>query len=136
MLSQRNNRDSRPRRTERHAAPLPAPRLIGAGVDGAPGGRDAVVLAAMLGRATHAELMLIAVFEEPLLEGVVPAELGWTSVGTRLRELCDHVDLLVIGSGRARTSGRVQLGSAGRTLLRDAPAPILIAPRPRHAAAV
>jgi nucleotide-binding universal stress UspA family protein len=53
-----------------------------------------------------------------------------------LRELCDHVDLLVIGSGHVRAPGRVQLGSAGRTLLRDAPAPILIAPRPRHAAAV
>lgn len=316
MLSQRRNTfDSRPRRTERHAAPLPAPRLIGVGVDGAPSGRDAVVLAAMLGRATQAELMLIAVFEEPLLEGVVPTELGWTSArdqaqamlagtrdsfaphariavesnslawrgllrvarlkhrdllvvgstrradygqvalgdvadellphlecplavaprgmrdaaearlerigvgfdatpeseaaldvagsialaagaelhvrgvvenrvagGTRtentvlggdaivarqlaslseraraaalqtgarahadvtlgapaagLRELCDHVDLLVIGSGHARASGRVHLGSAGRTLLRDAPAPILITPRPRHAAAV
>lgn len=80
MPNQRNTRDSLPRRTERHAPLLPAPRMIGVGVDGAPGGGDAVVLAAMLGRATHAELMLIAVFEEPLLNGVVPAELGWTSV--------------------------------------------------------
>ena len=59
---------------------MPAPRLICVGVDGAPGGRDAVVLGSMLAAATGAELILIAVYEEPLLEGVVPAELGWASV--------------------------------------------------------
>jgi hypothetical protein len=32
-----------------------------------------------MARAAQAELMLIAVFEEPLLEGVIPAELGWPS---------------------------------------------------------
>jgi nucleotide-binding universal stress UspA family protein len=53
-----------------------------------------------------------------------------------LRELWGHVDLLVIGSGHAGASGRVQLGSTGRRLLADAPAPIVIAPRPRHAAAI
>ena len=295
---QTNTRDRSHRRSEHDTTPVPVPHLIGVGVDGAPAGRDAVVLAAMLARATQAELMLIAIFEQPLLEGVVPAELGWTSVkeearamlartrdslapqariavqsnalawrgllrvtrlehrdllvlgstrrandgqvrlgnvadellshlecplaiaprgmqeeaGARLerigvgfdetpeseaalslagaialaadadlhvrglvddrvagqlvslseraraaaldtgarthvdvvpgapadglRELCDHVDLLVIGSGHAGASGRVQLGSAGRRLLGDAPAPILIAPRPRHAATV
>ncbi len=312
---QTNIRDWSHQQSEHSTTLVPAPHLIGVGVDGAPAGRDAVVLAAMLARATQAELMLIAIFEQPLLEGVVPAELGWTSVkeearamlartrdslapdariavqsnpvasrgllgvtrlehrdllvlgstrhadyghvglgnvagdllshlecplaiaprglqddadarlerigvgfdatpeseaalrlagsiavatdadlhvrgvvddrmarGTRaarmvlggdaivpgqiaslseraraaaldtgarthfdtkpgapadgLRELCDHVELLVIGSGHAGAPGRVQLGSTGRTLLRDAPAPILIAPRPRHAAAV
>ena len=295
---QTNTRDRWHRRSEHGTTPVPVPHLIGVGVDGAPAGRDAVVLAAMLARATQAELMLIAIFEQPLLEGVVPAELGWTSVkeqaramlartrdslaphariavqsnalawrgllrvtrlehrdllvlgstrraddgqvglgnvadelmshlecplaiaprgmqddaGARLerigvgfdatpeseaalslagsialaagadlrvrgvvddrvagqlvslseraraaaldtgarahvdvvpgapadglRELCDHVDLLVIGSGHAGASGRVQLGSAGRRLLGDAPTPILIAPRPRHAATV
>jgi nucleotide-binding universal stress UspA family protein len=72
--------DASSRRPERGTTPAPAPHLIGVGVDGTPGGRDAVVLASILARATSAELMLIAVYEEPLLEGVVPADLGWTSV--------------------------------------------------------
>jgi hypothetical protein len=143
---QTNTRDQWHRRSDHDTTPVPVPHLIGVGVDGAPAGRDAVVLAAVLARATQAELMLIAIFEQPLLEGVVPAELD---TGARahvdvvtaapadgLRELCDHVDLLVIGSGHAGASGRVQLGSAGRRLLGDAPARILIAPRPRHAATV
>ena len=64
-----------------------APHLIGVGVNGASGGRDAVVLASMFARARQAEVMLIAVYEEPLLEGVVPAELGWTSVETASRAM-------------------------------------------------
>jgi hypothetical protein len=90
---QTNTRDPWHRRSKHDTTRVPVPHLIGVGVDGAPAGRDAVVLAAMLARATQAELMLIAIF-------------------------------------------RVQLGSVGRRLLGDAPAPILIAPRPRHAATV
>jgi hypothetical protein len=55
------------------------PVRIGVGVDGSPSGRDAVVLASQLARATSAELMLIAVYEEPSLEPPVPTEMGWTS---------------------------------------------------------
>jgi hypothetical protein len=133
MLSQRNTRDSLPRRTERHAVLLPAPRMIGVGVDGAPGGGDAVVLSAMLGRATHAELMLIAVFEEPLLDGVVPAERGWTSV----RDQAETMLARTRDSSTSRARITVESNSqAWRGLLRAAAAPILIAPRPRHAAAV
>jgi hypothetical protein len=60
---QTNTRDGRHRRTERGTKPAPVPQVIGVGVgvDGAPAGRDAVVLAAMLARSTQAEL-------------------GWTSV--------------------------------------------------------
>jgi nucleotide-binding universal stress UspA family protein len=60
-----------------HVSP---PALIGVGVDGSSSGRDAVALASLLASATGGELMLIAVHEEPLLEGVVPGEMGWRSV--------------------------------------------------------
>lgn len=79
--------DTSSRRAEHGTTPAPAPHLIGVGVDGTPAGRDAVVLASILARATGAELMLIAVYEEPLLEGVVPAELGWTSVRHQARTM-------------------------------------------------
>jgi nucleotide-binding universal stress UspA family protein len=88
MRGQHRNTLNRRQPSSQHpTAPLPAPHLIGVGVDGAPGGRDAVVLAAMLAQATRAELMLIAVYEEPLLEGVVPAELGWKSVKRQARAM-------------------------------------------------
>ena len=41
----------------------------------------------MLGEATRAELMLIAVHEEPLLEGVVPVQVGWASSRNQEREM-------------------------------------------------
>jgi len=55
------------------------PVRVGVGVDGHASGRDAVVLASQLARASGGELMLIAIYEEPLLEPLVPSEAGWTS---------------------------------------------------------
>lgn len=75
-----NISDTSSRRAVDGTTPAPVPHLIGVGVDGTSAGSDAVVLASILARAIGAELMLIAVYEEPLLEGVVPAELGWTTV--------------------------------------------------------
>ena len=83
----RNTLPTQHRRSGHDATQMPAPRLFGVGVDGTPGGRDAVVLGAMLGDATQAELMLIAVFEEPLLEGVVPVQVGWKSSKEQAREM-------------------------------------------------
>ena len=83
----RNIRDTSSPRAEHGTTAPPAPHLIGVGVDGTPAGRDAVALASILARATGAELMLIAVYEEPLLEGVVPAELGWRSVRHQARTM-------------------------------------------------
>ena len=57
------------------------------GVDGHVSGRDAVVLASQLARASGGELMLIAIYEEPLLEPVVPAEAGWTSARKQARAM-------------------------------------------------
>jgi len=139
---------------------VPAPHLIGVGVDGAPGGRDAVVLASMLARATRAELMLIAVYEEPLLEGVVPTQLGWTSVQEHAHTMLartrdslapqariavqsnalagrglvhvarlEHRDLLVIGSTRHANYGQVGLGNMADGLLSHLECPLAVAPR-------
>ncbi len=46
-----------------------------------------------------------------------------------LRELCDDVDLLVIGSRRWGAVARLLLGSTGEALVHDAACPILIVPR-------
>ena len=67
-----------------HSSP---PALIGVGVDGSSSGRDAVVLASLIASATSGELMLIAVYEEPLLEGVVPAQMGWRAVKKQARAM-------------------------------------------------
>jgi len=45
-----------------------------------------------------------------------------------LRELCDDVDLLVIGSRRWGAVARVLLGSTGEALMRDASCPVLVVP--------
>jgi nucleotide-binding universal stress UspA family protein len=47
-----------------------------------------------------------------------------------LCQLCDDVDLLVIGSGRSSRTGCVQPGKTGRGMLRLATCPVLVVPRP------
>ncbi|MBV8220615.1 MAG: universal stress protein [Solirubrobacterales bacterium] len=47
-----------------------------------------------------------------------------------LSELCDEVDLLVLGSGHSGPPGRVQPGRTGRGMLRLATCPVLVVPRP------
>jgi nucleotide-binding universal stress UspA family protein len=48
-----------------------------------------------------------------------------------LRDLSDHVDLLVIGSRRWGAAARVLLGSTGETVMHDAGCAVLVAPRPK-----
>jgi nucleotide-binding universal stress UspA family protein len=74
----------RSRADRSHVSP---PALIAVGVDGGSSGRDAVALASLLASAMSGELMLIAVYEEPLLEGVIPAEVGWRSVKQQARAM-------------------------------------------------
>ncbi len=62
-----------------------APRLIGVGVDGTPSGRDAVVLASLLGRPDGAELLLIAAVEESLLLLPGPDEVSWKTIQNQTR---------------------------------------------------
>jgi nucleotide-binding universal stress UspA family protein len=47
-----------------------------------------------------------------------------------LLELCERVDILVIGSGRVGPSGRLVLGSTAKALLQWAPCPLVVVPRP------
>jgi nucleotide-binding universal stress UspA family protein len=47
-----------------------------------------------------------------------------------LSDLCDEVDLLVLGSGHSGPPRRVQPGDTGEALLRLARCPVLVAPRP------
>jgi Universal stress protein family len=47
-----------------------------------------------------------------------------------LAELCDEIDLLVVGSGHTALPGRVQLGDTGRGMLPLAACPVLVVPRP------
>ncbi|MBV8733869.1 MAG: universal stress protein, partial [Solirubrobacterales bacterium] len=53
---------------------------IGVGFDGGPSGRDAVILASLLASVTHADLMLIAGVEEPIVATVAPAGMDAISV--------------------------------------------------------
>jgi len=62
-----------------------APKLIAVAVDGNPSGRDATVLGSLLARATGAELMLIAVHEEPLLPVSLPGGMSWTALEEQAR---------------------------------------------------
>ncbi len=70
--------------TDAHAVHRPArtwpPALIGVGVDGGPGGRDAVALASTIARATGAKVMLIAVHVEPSSSFVLPDGMDWKSL--------------------------------------------------------
>jgi nucleotide-binding universal stress UspA family protein len=50
--------------------------------------------------------------------------------GDALMELCEHVDLLVIGSRRWGGAARVLLGRTGEALMHDANASVLVVPRP------
>ena len=134
---------------------------IAVGVGGYPEGKDAVVLAAAIARATQAELMLVAVHPYPLV--VLPEELNWTSLekqaATMLAEVRDslapdarmvvetdlsvpralervvrreHRDLLVVGSSRHGPDGRVRIGKRSRQLLCHFKCALAIAPRGMH----
>ena len=131
---------------------------IAVGVDGYQEGRDAAVLAATIGRASGAELMLVAVHPDPLV--VLPRELGWTGMQDQaealLRETRDalapgaridvetdwsvpralervvvreHRDLLVVGSSRRGPMGRVRISRRTRQLLYDGRCALAVAPR-------
>jgi nucleotide-binding universal stress UspA family protein len=69
-------------RRDDQAAPRSPPQLIGVGVDGFPGGRDAVALGLALARATGAQLMLIGAHGEPYLRFAMPMpeEAGWKAL--------------------------------------------------------
>ena len=134
---------------------------IAVGVGGYPEGKDAVVLAAAIARATQAELMLVAVHPYPLV--VLPEEMNWKSLekqaATMLAEVRDslapdarmvvetdlsvpralervvrreHRDLLVVGSSRHGPDGRVRIGKRSRQLLCHFKCALAIAPRGMH----
>jgi nucleotide-binding universal stress UspA family protein len=131
---------------------------IAVGVDGHPEGNDAVVLGARLARAMHADLMLVAVHPDPLMvlpdemnreslarqatdmlqearsslasdaSLAVEADL---SVPRGLERIVrrEHRDLLVVGSSRHASRGRVRIGKRTRQLLGEIHCPLAIAPR-------
>jgi nucleotide-binding universal stress UspA family protein len=134
---------------------------IAVGVDGYPGGRDAVALGSALAGATGAELMLVAVHLDPMVP--VPSEVGWSALRKEaertLREVRDamapqarivaesdlsvpralhravrqhHRDLLVVGSSRDAGEGRVRIGKRTRQLLCHFDCALAIAPRGLH----
>jgi nucleotide-binding universal stress UspA family protein len=72
---------------DRQVSVRPSPKLIGVAVDGNPSGRDAVVLGSLFARATGAELMLIAVHEEPLIPVALPGGMSWTALEKRAQRM-------------------------------------------------
>jgi nucleotide-binding universal stress UspA family protein len=141
------------------AGPSPVPRLIGAGIDGTASGRDAAALGALLAREMDAELLLIAVHEEPVMQGLLPREVSWSTLdkqawatvaqardeqvpnarivvqsdaliwrGLRHAVRLEHRDLLVVGSAGDLDAGRTGLGRSARELLGHLECPLAIAP--------
>ena len=90
---------------------------IGVGVDGKPEAQAALELAESMAAVAGADLVV-----REAERGRRPAK--------ALSELCEQVDLVVLGSGRGGPAGRVVFGPTSRALLRDAPSPIVVAPRP------
>jgi nucleotide-binding universal stress UspA family protein len=150
---------SQARRDDRSAGVSP-PMLIGVGVDGGPGGRDAIVLSSMLARATDAELMLIAVHVAPITRFVEPEGLDssslrkqvWADVANARDALApearievqsdavlwrglrhvvrfQHADMLVVGSSSEAREGHGRLGRHARELQEHLERPLAIAPR-------
>ena len=74
------DRPSRRRAPRGPAGAWSPPKLVGVAVDGSPSGRDATVLGSLLARGVGAELMLIAVHEEPLLPVDLPGAMRWTAI--------------------------------------------------------
>jgi nucleotide-binding universal stress UspA family protein len=147
--------------THRHKRRPLAVSRIAVGVDGYPEGNDAVVLAAAIARVTQAELMLVAVHPEPLvvlpeemswktLEKQAAAMLAEArdslapdarivietdlSVPRALERVVrrEHRDLLVVGSSRHGSEGRVRIGKRTRQLLCHFECALAIAPRGMH----
>ena len=131
---------------------------IAVGIDGYREGRDAAVLGAVIARATDAELMLVAVHEDPLV--VLPRELGWAGMHQQAEALLrktrdavspdaridvetdwsvpralervvkrEHRDLLVVGSSRSGPEGGVRIGRRTRQLLCHCSCALAVAPR-------
>jgi nucleotide-binding universal stress UspA family protein len=141
--------------TDPRSAPV---ARIAAGVDGYREGRDAATLASMIARAAGAELMLVAVHPDPMVvlpaeigwtgmrkdaerflretrDAVAPGarivvETDW-SVPRALERVVqrEHRDLLVVGSSRRGTEGRVSIGGRTRQLLSHSRCALAVAPR-------
>jgi nucleotide-binding universal stress UspA family protein len=134
---------------------------IAVGVDGFPEGNDAVALGMALARVTGAELMLVAVHEEPIV--LPPIGIEWRALRKEaqamLRKVRDrfapdaritvetdlsvaralhrvvqqhHRDLLVMGSSRHVPEGRLRIGKRTRQLLCRFECPLAVAPRGYH----
>lgn len=149
--------ESKSEPTTAETAALPLPQHIAVGVDGCAGGDDASTLGARIAAASGADLMLVAVHPDtlPLLPpGVewktlrrdaeallrrtrdaldvgarITAETGW-SVPRALEHVVqrEHRDLLVVGSCRSATSGRVEISGTTRQLLGESGCALAVAP--------
>jgi nucleotide-binding universal stress UspA family protein len=113
------------------------------GVDDEPGSRDAAALASALAAHDDADVLLAAVYPDPLLP--FPLSLGrdGPGLGQRARAVPDvsparalrhlaareHADLLVLGSSHRVPDGRARGGRTARQILHDAPCAVAIAVR-------
>jgi nucleotide-binding universal stress UspA family protein len=123
-------------------------RLIAAGVDGHPEGRDAAALATRVAHVAGAGVILVAVVGGPgRTEEAALARLGMLtafmardariaietdrSVPRALARVVSraHPDLLVLGSSRHGRKGKVRIGRCTRQLLREGQCALAVAPR-------
>jgi nucleotide-binding universal stress UspA family protein len=137
-------------------------RVLEVGFDGTPGATAALELAGAIAAGAGATLRVIAVGRPPLppaAEAVPAPTLIGTDIQSRLHEavasldprlralpIYEHgdpafrlldraeegIDMLVVGSSGVGRLGTVVLGSTSRTLIENAPCPVVLAPRPPH----
>jgi nucleotide-binding universal stress UspA family protein len=135
-------------------------RVLEVGFDGSPGSAAALELAGSIAGGAGATLRVIAVGRPPLppsAEPVAAPTLPSADIQTRLHEavasldprlralpIYEHgdpamrlldradegVDMLVVGSSGTGRLGTVVLGSTSRTLIENAPCPVVVVPRP------
>ncbi|HYF25859.1 MAG TPA: universal stress protein [Baekduia sp.] len=133
-------------------------RII-AGCDGTPSGRDALALAAVLGRPTGADILAVGVHPDPLgvpyppgallhddAESVLRDDRHAVAPAARIRAIAgmspaqalrhaverEHAGLLVLGSARRTEGHRVHAGHHAHLLLHDSPCPVALAPHGFH----
>jgi nucleotide-binding universal stress UspA family protein len=135
-------------------------RVLEVGFDGSPGSAAALELAGTIAGGAGATLRVIAVGRPPLppsAEGVPAPTVPGADLQSRLHDavaaldprlralpIYEHgdpafrlldradegVDMLVVGSSNTGRLGTVVLGSTSRTLIENAPCPVVLAPRP------
>ena len=111
----------------------PAPQLIGGALDGSSSGRDAAALGSFLAGATGAELMLIAIHEEPLIPVALPGGMSWSALENQARAILAETRDALAPDARITVHVDVLVWRGLRHVVRHEHRDLLIVGSARHA---